>query len=247
MKQYDVLDRVEKFIGEVDAAPDVEGVRDVLDKHTRQLGFDRFSYQNLVPPTGIVNRFYVSTYPREWIARYNVGKYISNDLVSLSAARYARPYSWHEIGRLSDFTPEQRISFDEATEFGIRTGASVPICGPGCVKAMLAVACDLAQDEFEKLFLAQRHVLHLIAAYAHERLVALRFFEHQVHNLNLTPRETEVLTWGARGKTNPEIADILSISQNTVTSHFRNACTKLGGANKTHAIALALKHRIVLP
>ncbi|MDE6409047.1 MAG: helix-turn-helix transcriptional regulator [Muribaculaceae bacterium] len=44
----------------------------------------------------------------------------------------------------------------------------------------------------------------------------------------LSIREKEVLKELARGKTNKEIADILSISVNTVITHRKNISTKLG-------------------
>ncbi len=45
---------------------------------------------------------------------------------------------------------------------------------------------------------------------------------------DLSIREKEVLTELARGKTNKEIADILSISVNTVITHRKNISVKLG-------------------
>jgi DNA-binding CsgD family transcriptional regulator len=61
----------------------------------------------------------------------------------------------------------------------------------------------------------------------------------------LTPRETEVLTWAAKGKTASEIAQILHIATRTVDEHVQNATRKLGAANKTQAVAFALQNRLV--
>ena len=46
----------------------------------------------------------------------------------------------------------------------------------------------------------------------------------------LTPREREIMQWVAVGKTDEEIADILSIGTTTVTSHVENAKQKLDDA-----------------
>ena len=60
--------------------------------------------------------------------------------------------------------------------------------------------------------------------------------------VDLTPRELEVMTWSARGKTYGEIATLLSIQEDTAKFHIEHAREKLNATNKTHAIALALSH-----
>jgi DNA-binding CsgD family transcriptional regulator len=62
---------------------------------------------------------------------------------------------------------------------------------------------------------------------------------------SLTPREVEVLTWAARGKAAWEIGKILDISKRTVDEHIQTAVQKLGAANRTQAVAIALLTRII--
>lgn len=61
----------------------------------------------------------------------------------------------------------------------------------------------------------------------------------------LTARETEVLTWVARGKSAWEIGEILDIAKRTVDEHAQTAVRKLGAVNRTHAVAIAVRDRIV--
>ncbi|MGQ7844654.1 response regulator [Granulosicoccus sp. 3-233] len=61
----------------------------------------------------------------------------------------------------------------------------------------------------------------------------------RVSRAALTPRETEVLSWIAKGKTDREIADILGISPRTVNKHLEHTFTKLGVETRTAAAALA--------
>jgi DNA-binding CsgD family transcriptional regulator len=58
----------------------------------------------------------------------------------------------------------------------------------------------------------------------------------------LTPREKEVLLWAGRGKSAWETAQLLGLAEATVKSYIRNACSRLGVKNKTHAVAVALTH-----
>ena len=55
----------------------------------------------------------------------------------------------------------------------------------------------------------------------------------------LTPRETEVLSWLAKGKTNRDIADILGLSHRTVNKHLEHIFEKLGVETRAAAAALA--------
>ncbi|GKT23154.1 hypothetical protein AVHM3334_10720 [Acidovorax sp. SUPP3334] len=55
----------------------------------------------------------------------------------------------------------------------------------------------------------------------------------------LTRRETEVLSWIAKGKTNRDIADILGMSPRTVNKHLEHIFEKLGVETRTAAAALA--------
>ena len=61
----------------------------------------------------------------------------------------------------------------------------------------------------------------------------------------LTPREREVLTWVARGKSAWEIARILSIAKRTVDEHVAIAMRNLGAVNRAHAVAIAILERLI--
>lgn len=55
----------------------------------------------------------------------------------------------------------------------------------------------------------------------------------------LTPRETEVLSWIAKGKTNRDVAEILGMSPRTVNKHLEHVFEKLGVETRAAAAALA--------
>ena len=59
--------------------------------------------------------------------------------------------------------------------------------------------------------------------------------------LKLTPRVAEVLLWVAQGKTNPEIASILGISESTVKKHMIEILETLGVETRTAATLQALE------
>lgn len=61
----------------------------------------------------------------------------------------------------------------------------------------------------------------------------------------LTPRELEVLSQIARGRSNSEIASALVISEGTVKMHVSNILSKLHLADRTQAAIYALQKRVV--
>lgn len=63
----------------------------------------------------------------------------------------------------------------------------------------------------------------------------------------LTGREEEVLRLMATGLSNPEIAQALTVTLETVKTHVGNVLTKLGAQNRTHAVVIAYESGLVVP
>ena len=63
----------------------------------------------------------------------------------------------------------------------------------------------------------------------------------------LTPREQEVLSMLAEGKTNDEIANLLSISAHTVARHRENLMGKLGLHSRSELVKYAIRQGLIKP
>ncbi|MFF8942755.1 response regulator [Streptomyces sp. NPDC014864] len=61
----------------------------------------------------------------------------------------------------------------------------------------------------------------------------------------LTRREYEILRRVAMGETNPEIADVLGLSRNTVKTYLQRTLEKLGARNRVEALARASERGIL--
>ena len=69
---------------------------------------------------------------------------------------------------------------------------------------------------------------------------AVSAIESRLKHAALTARETEVLSWIAKGKTNRDIAEILSLSHRTVNKHLEHIYQKLGVETRAAAAAVAM-------
>jgi DNA-binding CsgD family transcriptional regulator len=94
-----------------------------------------------------------------------------------------------------------------------------------------SVADWLASGSSELVFRQGRRRLTI------ERSGQALLLSETVDELGLTAREQQILAWVARGKTNPEIAEILWITPSTVRKHLENVYAKLGVRTRTAAAA----------
>ena len=74
--------------------------------------------------------------------------------------------------------------------------------------------------------------------------VAAHLAEH-VSDEDLTEREVEVLRHIAEGNRNRDIAEKLFISEETVKVHVKHIMDKLGAADRTQAVAIAVRRGII--
>jgi DNA-binding NarL/FixJ family response regulator len=74
--------------------------------------------------------------------------------------------------------------------------------------------------------------------------VAARLAEY-MGDEDLTARELEVLRLIREGYRNKQIADQLTISENTVNFHIKNLMEKLRANDRTHAVTIALRRGIL--
>jgi LuxR family quorum sensing-dependent transcriptional regulator len=125
--------------------------------------------------------------------------------------------------------------------FGMGKGLIVPLGRPANIPACVWLAGedpDLDDDV--------KRAIQLIALFASSMAHVLSSPpEAGPHTCKLTSREREVLTWVAQGKSAWEIGKILNIDKRTVDNHTQSATRKLGAANRTHAVVVALRDQTI--
>ena len=83
--------------------------------------------------------------------------------------------------------------------------------------------------------IAQAQLNAEASAQARRAVASLEDPNRSMRSYGLTCREEDVLTWVARGKTNAEVAVILTIAPGTVKVHLERIYQKLGVENRTTA------------
>jgi DNA-binding CsgD family transcriptional regulator len=237
------MHRIDRYIADIAGAKTIEQALSALRAELTRLGFEWFTYEMIVAPEGRQGAF-LTNFPEVWIDRYSERRYARDDAVIDHAMRTARPFLWREPQDNPHLTAAQKSVFVEAADIGLKTGAIVPLHGPGRIKSLVSVANNMLDERFALLFAACRHELQLVATYAHEQLIRLGIGGTTPH-LSLSPRELEVMTWTALGYSAWDISEKLSISAHTVKEHIDRSKDKLGAKNKTHAASICLSQGLI--
>jgi LuxR family quorum sensing-dependent transcriptional regulator len=184
---------------------------------------------------------YIYRWPFGWFERYSERNYLADDPVIRRLRSSVRPFAWHEATYDREREPAAGLIMNEATEYGLNFGFTVPVY----TLTGDLVSVTFGGDRFD-MSPEDRRTLHLIAIYAHAKIMDLIGPRPVVDELpKLSPRELEVLKWSAAGKTSRDIADILNIAANTVETYMANACLKLDAVTRTQAVAQAIRARLI--
>jgi len=238
---------VEDILNSLEGPHDASSLQTILDQNAERLGFQHYAYATIRMPQRLDRPFVITNYPDPWHRHYSDNEYVSIDPVMAGATTSVRPIKWGKgLGDANDPVESQRI-FDEASEFSVCNGITVPVHVRMTQMATFTVASDLNVREFLRCWHAHRHELHLLALHFHEAVVDHVLRDHVPPATHLSPRERECLLWTARGKTAWEVSEIVHISESTVVFHLKNAMHKLGVFTKHHAVVKAIMSGLIMP
>ena len=205
-----------------------------------RFGFSNFAIADTPPPSlKLDTHVILNGWSKSWYAHYMSQNFIAIDPVARRLRESVHPFFWHEVDLTADDSADARRVMDEASEFGLKYGFSVPIHGAN--GSRLASRWGASASAFPRAgarlsILWPSMPIRTRARYAPngKSTACLR------PRPSLTKREREVLRWVAAGKSDWEIGEILGISEDTAFAHVRNSTRKLRAMTRTHAVALAL-------
>lgn len=234
-----------QFVDAVEAADDGETLAQALISLAGQFGFASV-FGGLIPdpdtpPSSAAVRplVMVQHVPEEWSRRYNGRDYLFRDPVLQRLREDLDPFTWQESYASCPAADDVRLIGGEAAEFGLVDGFVIPVSTLDTDRAAVSFggrSAALSPEDVTALsFASSLAVGHFL------RLRAPRPFD----STPITAREHDCLLWSGEGKTDWEISVILGISRSTVTKHIASAREKLGAVNKTHAVAMAMRMRVL--
>lgn len=217
----------EDSLSELDVKRQVEQV-------VRSLDFDFFffAYRPMLPLSKARMKW-LHNYPKPWCKRYVEQRYMTVDPRIIRARMTNQPFVWSKT--MFSETPDL---WEDLQEHGIRCGWTYTIRNGMNDVGVLSLSRThnpLLQEE-----LADKEPnMKKLALLCHELCAKTWRSEAIADFSRLTQRESEIMRWTADGKSSKDIAEILSISKNTVDFHIKNCVHKLNASNKTAAVTQA--------
>ena len=225
---------------------DATSWRQALFDLSHSLGLDQMMYAVVHSRHAQYENAFVQTnYSDAWRERYDAEKFAYVDPTVGHCLISNLPIVWQPEA----FGNERgRALYEEACGFGMRTGVTLPIHGPGGEVGLLSLASDAAPGEkFTREITRSMGELTLIRDYA---FAASLSFAHPGGGEpvpRLTRRELEVLNWVMAGKSSWEISMITRCSEATVNFHLANVRQKFNVNTRQQAVVKAISLGLLNP
>ncbi|MEO1079426.1 MAG: LuxR family transcriptional regulator [Pseudomonadota bacterium] len=226
-----------RFAGFVDVAIAAANFADLrqalIDFHTAS-GIAMMSYHHRPPPGALDYTQQIAVaahgFPGAWVQKYEQA-FTLCDPITRHALCATESFLWSEARHFDDLSSEEEHYLEQLGEAGLGDGLAVPVFGP--LGRNGYVGLGFGTDDYQP---DTKTITFLQAAcqLGHQRYCRM-LHARQPSAVHLSPRESEILIWVARGKSNAVIADILEISGHTVDTHLRRTFTKLGVQDRVTA------------
>ncbi len=211
-------------------------------------GYDRVIFNDLRMPAFAGMGVTLNGLPAEFWRYYADNDCLSYDPIDQMVRTTVMPFEWDKVGVHKQLTRKQVEFMRVLNDLGVRRGVAMPLRGQFGLHAIVGLASSQRYDATEPN-------LDLLDAVVTQFYAAHKKLEREAEACpdppasaalgGLSAKEQEVLTWMAAGKTDGEIATILSITPHTVNAHARNIYRKLGAHNRVKAVVLGIMNGLV--
>ncbi|EPX78417.1 autoinducer binding domain-containing protein [Salipiger mucosus] len=217
-------------------------LKSFLDQVCEANELDYAAYAGINPIAQTVHGFV--NYPDEWQTLYVDQGFQNRDPALLAASRSIAPVDWQRLRGEQSF----KSIFRAAHDFGIsEQGMTIPVRGPYGDMGMFSVTRDCPDEEWRLLKRKVLGELQTAAVHLHDHVISSQALTRVLHHPALSKREIEILQWIAAGKTQQDVADILTISNRTVEVHLRSGRSKLGALTTSQAVGRAIGLGLIHP
>jgi LuxR family transcriptional regulator, quorum-sensing system regulator BjaR1 len=243
MRVADIRRSAFEFVEGIERRCTTGEIMDAMEALLKKYGFEYHCVSFLATATETLEDVLLSNrLPEEWLNLYIEREYVHDDPGFRYAKKVVRPFRWFKE---APYNPEREPRAAEvvqlAADFGILDGFVIPVASTTGRMGQIwfgGRTLDLPQHQLP--------ALHLMAIYAFDRILKLHCSPARCQ-ASLTPREREILTLVANGKSTWEIGEALHISSRTVKEHLKHLCRKLRAVTRTQAVMIAIRDKIIQP
>lgn len=225
---------VQAFTRAVHQATRLRDVWELATSYFRARSVQRFCYHHCAPPgapDAHQRRMAIEGFPKEWMERYVADRLYEVDPIIVCAHRMTEPFRWSDVDRLRRVTDREREYLDRVAQADLGDGLALQVFGPNGRNGYCGLGYGTAVPPLEPMEVRE---YQWVCQLSHLRYCAI-IEPRLAKTPPLTDRETEVLGWVARGKSNSVIADILGVSPHTVDAYLRRIYLKLGVVDRINA------------
>lgn len=239
----------EDYVEKANAAPSVDTLLQVFLETVKHHGYDKMIFCLLTDHKQIgleAGVGHLRNYPSDWMKYYFEQGFDQLDPVISYCYQKLGTFTWQEMSERLDLNRKQKLCLNLGIEAGLNNGICTPLWGPhrfagiGLASTEKKDACDGNVD--------------MITAYCNHFYLAFQRLhaktektDNLVPNIFLTPKEKQVLTKVAEGKSDQHIASILKLSLHGVDFHMRTIFNKMEINNRTAAATKALDIGLIRP
>lgn len=220
------MEKLEEDLVLIGASPTVEALFDCWIMLAKKRGALSVSY-HLTPPfqSQLCPRTVVLHwgYPKEWVNLYSQYEFRKNDPIPDFVMRSGESSSWQIAVEQQKLSGKQMEFVQAMRDHDLKDAMAIPLFGANGRESFSSMSLGRTIVPEDNPIFRQ---MIAIGQVAHRRIGNLLKRDHS-HKAKLSPRETEVLQWMVRGKSNADIATIMGISPTTVDTFVRRIFDKL--------------------
>lgn len=226
-----VLDAIEAF----ERAETQESLGRRVAQSLARFGYEHYCFMS---PSGsrqkaFTEKVMIQNWPKGWFQQYVQSNFHPKDPVASFCRSQTKPFPWSSAP-IPDADPlAHEIMAVSAEDYRMRHGYCVPIYGLHGHEATISLAGREIDGDRDAV-----SAVEMISIYAFTSLAKVRSVSNRK---TLTPREREIVSWTASGKTSWDISVILSISEDTVNKTMASAMRKLNANTRAQVVAESIR------
>lgn len=232
-----------KLVEQLTQTDRVSDLIEIMHLSTLENGGDKFSY-HFTPIFSKQNSensiIFSEGFPESWIELYNKSCFRKIDPIPDTIMDAGHVMTWGDAIMQNSLSQKKRRFVTLMQENGLLFGVGIPLFGPKSREAYASVGFKNPVDPKSDCGVT---MIQMIMQACHQKMS--RIISESGNVPKLSPREKEILVWVGKGKSNNDIAGILELSPDTVSTYLRRVFDKLGSRDRVGATVRALKLGII--